>query len=169
MSAGALDLAADEVLRILPVETPAAGATWSVEVPGESHWRLLSANMLFTAVGGVANRFPFLRLRSEFRELLTAPTTEGIGAGFSVTLNWLAGLGSTVGSVAGGNIATPWPGVPLEPGDTLDWLCNSLGGADTVDFITLVLAERWTGERPPERRRRPALVTPIDNLAILAS
>jgi hypothetical protein len=156
-------------LRKIVVANPGPGTTFTVTVPGEFDWRLLALNMLFGTSVVVGDRVPHLRMRDQTRELVRVPAGAIVPPGASVFVQWVAGLGAVQGSAAQGMLLAPWPALILPAGHTLDWLCTNLDGGDEVQLITLTVLERFTGRRPPESPGRPALVSPLDLGARLAS
>lgn len=167
MSELAPDFGPGWTVRRVRIPDPGAGVTWSQTVPGDFDWRLLAANMFFSSGPDVPARVPHLRLRDQTRELFRVPIGATIPASSNAYLNWLRGVGRGSGSTAEGMLVAPWPDMPLSAGLTLDWLCTNIVAPDAVSLITLTVLERFTGDRPPERVLRPALVEPIDLAARL--
>lgn len=161
MSEPAFSPGPEWVLEHVPIADPGAGTTWSKKVPGNYEWQLVAVSSLFGTSVVVAARVPYLRLRSETRELLRVPAGAAVPGGSDVYLQWADGVGEQAGSVAEGMLLMQWPAFPLVPGYTLDWLCTNLDGGDTVEFITLTVWQRYTGRRPPDRPPSGALVTPL--------
>lgn len=163
------DLGREWTLRTEAVPEPGVGTTFTITVPGDYEWRLVALNLRYATGGALPLRYPYLRLRDGTRELLRVPLGVGLAGGLSVTIGWAPGIGSVLGDGNAAAVLAPWPAMPLVPGHRLDWLVQNFDPLDAASLITFTVLQRFTGDRPPERRPRPALVTPVDADAILGS
>lgn len=162
ITAAALSLAAGELLRqrlvkTIAVPAPAAGAEWSVAVPGQVVWELLAVNCVLTTSAVVANRNASVAVAdnqgSRFGRFVNAAVVVAASASSST---WAAGIGVFSGT---GTVTAPLPSPPLvvPAGGTVSSVTANLDVGDAYSSIVLevrewniveiVQAADWIGER----------------------
>lgn len=88
------------VRRIALGATPAAGADWSVTVPGGFIWRVISAYASLVSSAAAGQRMPRLQISDGVATFLDLPPVNGQQASLTHRYSWLAS-GSTYQAVAG--------------------------------------------------------------------
>lgn len=131
------------VRRPMPVPSPAAGAEWSVKVPGGRMWRILGGQALFTASAAVANRLLGLQVTASGALVYVNQSTFAVVA--AATPFAVYQPGTALSPAVEDGTAVPIPFVPqwLEQGDTFGSLTGALQAADQYSAITLVIEELW--------------------------
>lgn len=148
------------VLRWYPI--PNGAPDWSVLVPGDKEWRVVALKAIFATSVIAGDRVPGLVVTSQTRELLRIPGGVVVPASSSLHIQWAAGVGALTGGLVDGEVLAPMPPLPLTPGLTLAALTLNPGLGDTTTGVTMLVWEKFTGDTPPARPARPALVRPFD-------
>lgn len=83
------------VKRAVPVPQPAAGAEWTVNVPGGRQWRIIGGAAQLVASAAVANRRPGLSLGDESTTTARTVSALQVQAGATALLGYLPDSGVT--------------------------------------------------------------------------
>lgn len=114
-------------------DTPAAGADWSVKVPGGHAWRLISVYAQLVTAAAVADRQVNLVLNDNIADFLVLPPVAVQAASLTNTYSWVEhGNQAQVGTVQ----ALELPEVILPAGWTVK-----------VSTTNLQAADQWTAPR----------------------
>lgn len=134
--------------NVVPVATPAAGATQSVTVPGEYVYRVLAARVSLTTDANAANRLLTLDYVDP-----RGNTYVQNGAGLVVTANTSAQVfqwsrGRTVAEWAANTpVFCPLDSVFLAPGWVIRWNVANIQVGDTLTALRLLVEQYETGDR----------------------
>ncbi len=132
---------AERVRRVVPVPSPAAGADWSVAVPGGTLWvvRALKAQLATSAV--VANRIPNLRVTDGTNVVCQIAHQQNITTGTTSILSWIAGWpGPFYGNL--NQSLTDWfPEFPLHGGYVVGPVTANLDAGDQWSAIVATVDE----------------------------
>lgn len=152
------------VNRRIDVPAPAAGAEWSLTLPGGSWWRLLLGRSRLVTAVAVANRDPGIELLDPDNQVWAAVTSTVIAASLTTTVSYASGSGAATAGVAGALVAVPMTDAFLPPGYVLRSFTPSLQAADQYDQVRLWMQELDLGPlgatlgRPDEYL--PTLISP---------
>ena len=144
--------------RVAVPAAPAAGADWSLTVPGGFRWRLVSLVGRLVTSATVANRYPTLTLSDGTTVFARVPAiTAAVASGTSFYW-WAIGGGSYVPST----LTTPqslWlPDMWLESGYVVNANTSALDATDQWSQVAAYVVESRTGP-PAPREVRAALDT----------
>lgn len=131
------------VRRSFTIPNPAAGANWSVNVPGGRMWRLVGGQAFFQASAAVGSRNLGLNVQTAQTAMQVSYNSTAIAAaGNGSAIYTPSGAGVLAASI---NTLLPVPFTPtwLEPGDTLRSITANLDAADQYSNITLWIEELW--------------------------
>lgn len=114
---------------------PAAGTTFTQQVPGGRMYRLITARAILTTSAAVANRVPRLLLTdNDGLEYARVSHTAARTASTTTPLFWAMGLGHfSLG--ADGNAEMPFPDILIQPGHNI---VMDVSGMDVGDTLTAV-------------------------------
>lgn len=131
------------VRRTVSVTQPAAGANWSILVPGGRLWRLIGGNASFLASGAVANRNLGLNIRTSGIPMNITFNSTNVTNGQSVGASYTPSLTPIVSGII--NVSLPVPFVPmwLEAGDELRSITGAIDVADQYSAIVLWIEEAF--------------------------
>ncbi len=157
--------------RIVQVANPAAGADWSVQVPGSEAWDVRSLVATLTTSAVVANRAPRLELAEV--GIVNARFQPGRAPAASQTTRWSLVTGgpsasntsSTVGTWGGSSELIVWPGQVIQV------VTENLDAGDTWTEIALdVIFELNRGRGAAKRYaawvQSQEAALPADRLAV---
>jgi hypothetical protein len=145
------DWPAPVVQRVVPIASPAAGADWSVTVPGESTWALasVSATLVTSAVAGA--RAPIFTVTDGSSVLWrVAPGTTQATA-LTVTYSWLPEMGAPDTTITGGQLQVALPPTYLQPGNVFRVATALLDVGDQWSAIVVQAYEVFNGHVERER------------------
>lgn len=131
------------VRRTINVPNPAAGAGWSVAVPGGVQWRVLEAQYSFVSDAVVANRIPRIEYVQGgnvtwFRGSLTITASSNITIVGNIS-DAPSGADQQVFSF----LYCPMPKWWLDPGDSVQGLVSAIDPGDQVSNIFLIIEELY--------------------------
>lgn len=131
----------NRTIRVVQIANPAAGADWSVTVPGGRLWRPLgiTAKLVTSAVAGT--RSPALKLTDQTNTLVELAPFSTQATGLTVLYSWSNGSVSGAGSSATGVITTALPDWVLPAGYVIG---PTTAAIDTGDQWSQVVA--WVEE-----------------------
>lgn len=133
--------------RAVTVPQPAAGADWSVSVPGGRQWRVQSLRALLTTSAAVATRTP----RLSYSDGTTIWWEGGDPAGYAASLVGrlcFIPLGS-INNTGGQGVPTqdPLPDLWLVPGTVISVTTGGLDVGDQWSGIALFVEESWLDDQ----------------------
>jgi hypothetical protein len=108
---------------------PAAGADWSVTVPGGQRWRLLSIRSILVTSAAVANREVQLAITANALVVALAPSGVAQVASETRHYTWYAAAARGAGAVSL-NVTVPLPAVLLPAGATIETITQAIDVAD---------------------------------------
>jgi hypothetical protein len=150
------------ILRAVDVPSPGLGQPFTIAVPGSFEWRIVALNFQYAVAAAGTPRGVFVRYLLNSRELVRVPIAQRQAAPSACTYTYAPDAGAVVGGTPDAQVLVPLPDLPLASGYSLLVTADNLNAGDLFAAITLTVWERFTGDRPPERPTRPALVQPLD-------
>ena len=145
------------VLRVLPQPTPAAGADWTVTVPGESAWAVISVSATLVTSAAVANRAPLFTVTDGSSTLWRVAPGVVQTASLTTTYSWLCELGAPDVTITGGHIQVALPPAYFHPGFTFGPVTATRDAADQWSAIVVQVFETFNGHIERERSLADAL------------
>lgn len=120
---------------------PAAGADWSITVPGGQLWELISVYAQITTAVAVANRLPNLQISDGDITWLTLPGDAATAASLTGTYVWANGISPL--SAAHGITAGLPRDLYLMPGSVVSVSTDNVQAADQwgVPVLNLIVTE----------------------------
>lgn len=131
------------VRRPVAVPAPAAGADWSVKVPGGRLWRLLGGQALFTASAAVANRLLGVQVTASGALVQANQSTFAVVAAATPTAVYQSGTALSPANADGTLVPVTFIPQWLEGGDQIGSLTGAIQAGDQYSAITLVIEELW--------------------------
>lgn len=136
--------------RIVKVNDPAAGADWSIVVPGGKVWLLLSLRTAFTTSAIAANRAPAFFVNDGSSAYLQIPLPTIITANQTTTISGSRQLGSQYSVATVLQQVVPLPNIPLVQNSKFFTITAAIDAGDqwssTVLYV-LEVRERSSNER----------------------
>lgn len=133
--------------RVVAVANPAAGAGWSVTVPGGRQWRIQGGVALLTTDAVVANRIPQITLSDQTTTWWDASVDVNIPAStpqrFSFGALGVPGAAQTPGDA----IIVPLPDMFLPAGTQLAAITTAEDVGDQWTGIALMVEECWLDDQ----------------------
>jgi hypothetical protein len=129
------------VNRRLDVPAPAAGAEWSLTLPGGSWWRLLLGRATLVTDATVTTRVPGLQLLDPDAQVYETLSQTGVTATNTAAAVYASGAGAV--NIGQGSAEAPvsWPDVVMPAGWVLRSRTLNLQAADQYSAIRLWFAE----------------------------
>lgn len=144
--AGAAEIALYDLLRArlsktVLVSAPAAGADWSIAVPGAVVWQVEAVTAILTTSATVANRLPRLRLGDGSNTFCEIVPQSNQAASIAGRYSYARGLsaGPAVGAANGQNVALPK--LAMLPAWTLTMSTLNIDATDQWSGIVLDVVE----------------------------
>jgi len=139
----AYDVLGGPVLRTQLPATPAAGAEWSLTVPGRTALQILAVRAILTTGAAATARVATLRITDGNNVLASIRTPASQAATLTTEHTWMPEL-PTIGLSGNAAYSTGIPNrLILPPGYTIGSNTSNLDAADTWTGITV-----WTKEIP---------------------
>lgn len=129
------------VRRAFPKFTPAAGAEWSVNVPGGCQWRLIGGTAHFLASGAVANRFPGIQFTSLGVPVWRNFFNNNLAAGSNKDILYELGTTFNISASPDGGVPVVFEPILLVQGDTMASTTVALDALDQYSNVQLVVEE----------------------------
>lgn len=119
-----------------PVNAPAAGANWSLNLSTNREVRLDMVTCLFVTSAVAANRGPVLQILNESGTIIAQiGLTAAIAASSSYRLTWFKGAAGTNNML--NNQTNALPDIPLEPGCKLQTVTAGIDVGDQYSLIAV--------------------------------
>lgn len=134
----------ERTLQVIRVPNPAAGAQWSVTVPGDQAWRVLSVAALLTTSAVAGNRSAALLADDQQSVFMGADSDVAIAANLAVTISWALGLITSTSIVTGGVASAGLPDLVLPPGYRLRSATTAFDVADQWSSIAIAVESLQT-------------------------
>lgn len=133
--------------RVIQVGQPAAGAEWSVTVPGGRQWFIIGGLAILTTSAVVANRRPGFQASDGTTTYLQAVGLVQVAASQFARLGYGPHLTASVQGAADAveNIVTPYGWLP--PGSVLQSLTLNLSAGDQYSAVALFVEECWLDDQ----------------------
>lgn len=112
------------ILQLTPVAAPAAGADWTITVPGQGVWQLLAVRARLVTSATVANRVVGLGLNDQTTTVFNIDQPNAVPASRTTDFNWAPSMLQTQGS-GDATVTSRLPDIPLMGG----WRIASATGA----------------------------------------
>lgn len=146
----------ERLLRVITGDDPAAGAEWSVTVPGGVIWQLYSARVTFVTSAVAGAREPSLTFDDGALSFFLSTDASSQAASTTRNWSWAMGLGATTGMVRNFVAALPTPALPLQAGYRIRSETFNLDVGDNYGAPVLYVAEYQVRglERAVERYER---------------
>lgn len=126
---------------------PAAGAAFTLTVPGGEVWRVIAAQATLVTSAVVANRTPrFAVLDNDSNEVFRSITASSVSAGNTNTTQWATGFGNAISGAQGGQTA-PLPDLFLDAGTQIQLTAGALDAGDQIQNVSLIIERLTTGPR----------------------
>ncbi len=132
---------AERVRRVVPVPSPAAGAEWSVSVPGGVLWVVRAVKGRLTTSAVVANRRPDLKVSDGSIDLFGIGALTNQAANFVDDWSWVAGYASNVGGFSPGDETNYFPEFPLYGGYIIRTVTRNIDAGDQWSAIVVTVDE----------------------------
>lgn len=162
------EIAADDVAgavpRVLLQTTPAAGADFTITVPGESTWQVVALSARFVTSNAVANRGPGLLVTDGTNTIGEWPTGVVLTASLTTRITWSASGGSLMTSIISGALTVPIPPLILPGGYVVRTGTSLIDTADQWDRIVLTVVELQTGDKAYEAHLLEKIVDRLEAL-----
>ena len=163
MDTRVLKLLADDwpeaaVVRSFTPPNPAAGADFTVTVPGEACWAVFSITATLTTSVAVANRVPVFRITDGTNTLQRYPSPANITASLTTLISLLPELGYTSSAITQNTLTFGLPPLYLVAGQQIAVTTALLDAADQWSGINVTVLEMYHGEREHERSIANAIV-----------
>lgn len=132
--------------RVIDAPSPAAGANFTLKVPGGKAWELVSVRATFVASAQAANRDVVLSLNDAHGNVdYAVQTLASITAGLTRQLSYAVDVGTVTGSAT--QITLPLPaGWYMLPDETIALTVGSADAADQLSAVRAVVLETNTGD-----------------------
>lgn len=140
----------DVVPRIVTVASPAAGADWSVNVPGGMVWQVqaIAATLVTSVV--VANRFAALLVGDGTTTPIRLGGAPAIVASLTTRFCWLRDYGHSITASNPSGITIAWPVIPILGGWTISSSTLAIDVGDQWSAISLFVFEVQWREMTPD-------------------
>lgn len=132
--------------RVIDANAPAAGANFSLRVPGGKAWELLAVRCTFVASAEVANRIVTLVLNDAHGNADAAVQhTVAVTAGLTRAFSWALTGAGVVGADA--SILLPLPASwYMLPDETVGITVGAIDAGDQLSAVRVVVLETNTGD-----------------------
>lgn len=143
---------------VVKVRTPAAGANWSLTVPGGKRWWIDTLSYRLTTSAVVANRLSAVTVTDGTTEVWRGGPLAQFGAS---TAHYICGADGFTGNTGTAFVlASPFqtPRFWLEAGYVIAVVTYLLDAADQYNTINLLVTEARTGPPPPREARRAVAI-----------
>jgi hypothetical protein len=127
--------------RIITVAQPAAGAEWTVSVPGGALWLIQTIRCTFQTSATVANRVPRLLFSDGTTEYMRIFPNLLQAAGSTFAFTFVKGLGTAYSQGVTAMVALPSPEVPIIGGHSITASTQNLDPGDQWSAIALFVLE----------------------------
>lgn len=131
----------ERIYRIHEVADPAAGAEWSVDVPGDDVWLVHTVSFRLVTSGAGGNRLPRLIADDGTIDWLTLAARNQQGVSASRTYTFVEGYGESYAIVDLDTSMLPAGGVLLQPGWGLRTVTNGIESGDQYSRVRLAITE----------------------------
>lgn len=147
--------------KVVAVSSPAAGADWSVTVPGGERWRIQAILATLTTAVAAATRVPILELMLDNQKAVRIAPANSQAASLTNVYQWFPN--ADVVSV-GGFDTVAIPDVLLEPGDTIDTSTVAIQAADQWSGILVAVTYELVAAGPIEldHEAEPVIIAGIE-------
>lgn len=135
------------VKRAVPVPQPAAGAEWTVTVPGGRQWRIIGGAAQLVASAAVANRRPGLALGDESSTVARTVSALQVQAGATALLGYLPDSGVTAPPGADTVGLVPAWDAWLPGGFVISSLTVGLQAGDQYGLVALMVEELYLDDQ----------------------
>ncbi len=116
--------------RVFSGSAPAAGAEFSITVPGGEVWFLINTRATLTTSVAVANRGPSLIVDDGTTQLLRVRDVTNITASQAIDINWIGGLGAPIATGTASHAVVFPMGLVLPSGYRLRSLTEAIDAGD---------------------------------------
>lgn len=134
----------ERTFQVIRVPNPAAGAQFSVTVPGDQAWRVLSVAALLTTSAVAGNRSCALLADDQQSVYLAADADVAITANLAVTVSWALGLITSTSVATGGVASAGLSDLVLPPGHRLRSAVTAFDVADQWSSIAIAVESLQT-------------------------
>lgn len=133
--------------RVLTIASPAAGADFTVTVPGNRQWRLDAGRAILTTDATVANRLPRLQFTDETVTWYEASSDAFIAAGLAQVVTFAAGGPEVTPGVAGAPASIALPLMWLPAGTIIRSATVAEDTGDQWSAIAVLIEEVWADDK----------------------
>lgn len=138
-------------LEVRTLANPAAGADFSIVVPGGQVWRLWAVRATLAASAAAGTRDPKLTIDDQTTTAIGYPAGVTTAANGTTTYQWINAYPTLSATAEGALAAVPIVDLPLQPG----WRVRAVTGAIDV-------ADQWSAiSFTLERLDKPAGIVPM--------
>lgn len=127
--------------RTIIVTSPAAGADFTVPVPGGVTWLLLSLSATLVTSAVVANRTPVLTLTDGSTTSVRVPLAAVVAASSTAKASWIRNYGDKNVAAPSAAIVQGFPGFPLASNYQLAMSTQNLDVGDQWSAIALLVIQ----------------------------
>lgn len=159
------DWPAPLVYRVVPVTTPAAGANFTMQTPGEGAWALVALRATLVTSAAVANRAATLNVTDGTTPLWSVEAGAVQAASLTVTYSWVTEYPAFPTTVVGGTLVVPMAPTYMAPGWALTSATALLDAGDQWSAISAVVVECFTGHVERERALADTITDRAEALA----
>lgn len=143
---------------VVPVPSPAAGADWSVAVPGGVLWDVLTAKARLVTAVAAGNRVAALEVTDGTTLLFGIGGVTNQAASLTIDYSWLQEYATNGINPTGGHVPNWLPEFPLHAGYVLRSATQGIQAADQWSAVVLLVDEfKVSGLRSAMERYEAAL------------
>lgn len=158
------DWPAAAVARTFPVAQPNVGTDWTVTVPGESVWGVVSIAATLVTSAVAASRVPTLRVTDGVSTLMRFGCPVNITTGLTTLVSWVAELGYASSAINGATVNIGLPPIIVPAGSVIAVTTTAIDAGDQWSAINLNIVEVYHGHLEAERERLTSFMDRLEAL-----